>query len=206
MTRRTMPLREGCAVVLALIALCVAGARPALAAPPADLPEGPGGEPHARTGFYIGFGVGAGNAGIKNGADRETGADGMFRLGWAVRHDLVIGYEGSAWTRTENQFGIDVTSTFSVSVLAVTYYPNNHGIFLKAGIGFARATLEAAQGSLKVSNDDDGLGLLGALGFEWRLTRKFAMGPEVQFAYLDVGGLVDAANYIDGLLTFNWYW
>jgi hypothetical protein len=45
------------------------------------------------------------------------------------------------------------------------------------------------------------------MGYEWRLTQKFALGPQVEFVYLNIGGdLVDTANFFDATLGFNWYW
>jgi hypothetical protein len=61
-------------------------------------------------------------------------------------------------------------------------------------------------GSGKLGLDDNGFGLLGAFGYEWRLTPKFAMGPEVEFVYLNVGGEFGAANYVSGTWMLNWYW
>jgi hypothetical protein len=41
-------------------------------------------QPHDRTGFFIGFGAGAGTAGWENGGDRSGGFVGNFRIGYAV--------------------------------------------------------------------------------------------------------------------------
>lgn len=57
------------------------------------------------------------------------------------------------------------------------------------------------------SKDETGFALAAAAGYEWRLTKKFALGPQVEFNYLNIGGdLVDTANFFDATLGFNWYW
>ncbi len=57
------------------------------------------------------------------------------------------------------------------------------------------------------SKDKHGIGLAAAVGYEWRLTRKFAMGPQVDFTYLNIGDdIVDTANFFDITLGFNRYW
>jgi hypothetical protein len=170
------------------------------------LPVAAGRYDHARTGFFVGFGLGGGNAGIKDGDSRENGGAGSFRVGYAVRQDLVVGLENAAWVKSETVSGIDLTLSFNVATFGVTYYPGNQGLYVKGGIGFGSAKWEAAVGNAKLSWTDSGLGLLGAAGYEWRLTQKFAIGPEVAFAYLNVGGDLESADFVSGHVTFNWYW
>jgi len=165
-----------------------------------------GSHPQSRNGFFIGFGLGGGNAGIKNGDNRKTGGAGIFRIGYAVKEDLVFGLESSGWTKSETDMGVDLTLTFSVATFGVTYYPGNQGLYIKGGIGFASSSWEAAMGNAKATYSDHGFGLLGGAGYEFRLTDKFALGPEVDFAYLNVGGVVESANFVSGHLMLNWYW
>jgi len=49
--------------------------------------------------------------------------------------------------------------------------------------------------------------LLAAMGYERLLMKKFAMGPQVEFGHVNIGGdLDDTANFFDATLGFNWYW
>jgi hypothetical protein len=94
----------------------------------------------------------------------------------------------------------------------MTFYPGNVGFFVRGGVGFGSVSFEAQldEGPLAgftLNKDETGLGLLAAAGYEVRLSRKFALGPQVDYAYLFVGGdLVDSANFVNGSLQFNWYW
>lgn len=176
----------------------------ALAAPAAIA----GDDPHTRSGFFIGFNVGAGTADVTvpgvGDTDREWGGAADFRLGGAIGNNLLLGAESSGWAKDEDG------SSLSLGTLsfAVTYYPGDQGFFVKGGIGFASSSYEIdLANGFQQSKTETGFGLQGGLGYEWRLTRKFAMGPQVEFVYLNIGGdLVDTANFFDATLGFNWYW
>lgn len=161
--------------------------------------------PADRNGFMIGFGVGGASLGIKDGGSREGSVTGNFRIGYAVRTEVVLHYEGNAWIKTFSEGFGDVTWTFSTSTFAVTYFPGNAPIFLRGGIGFGTANVEVKTQGVKVSDSETGLGLLVAAGGEWRLTKKFALAPQVEFAYQDLDTL-GSSNMIGGGLGFNWYW
>jgi hypothetical protein len=46
---------------------------------------------------------------------------------------------------------------------------------------------------------------LAAGGYEWRLTRKFALAPQVEFSYQKYDTL-GSSNIVSGTVNFNWYW
>jgi hypothetical protein len=185
-----------CFTALATCILVVAAAAPQASA---------GRHPHDRNGFMIGFGIGGGSAGIEDGDGREGSVTGNFRIGYALRPDLVLHYEGSAWTKTDEGATQDVTWTFSTNVAAVTYYPPSSGLFVRGGVGFGTAAVEVEQGGLSLNYDETGFGLLAAGGWEFRLTRKFALAPQVEFTHMVLDDL-GSANVIAGGLGFNWYW
>ncbi len=167
-----------------------------------------GSHPHERNGFFLGFNLGGGSADVSfkgfESDGREGGGNANFRLGGAIKNDLLLGAESLAWAKDQDG------STVSLSMLnfAVTYYPGDMGFFLRGGIGFASSSFETdLGGGLTLSKDESGFGMAAAMGYEWRLSGKFALGPQVEFAYLNIGGdLVDTANFFDATLGFNWYW
>lgn len=180
------------------------------------------GEPPNRTGFFIGFGLGAGNASWDwaaiSGDESEGSGVGNFRLGGAVREDLVLGLETWAWAKNWDILldGTEIAElqiTFAATTFAATYFPGNKGAFIRGGIGFASAKTELKSdlgSGASVTFDpgtDTGVALLAATGYEWRLTRKFALAPQVQLVYLGISGdVIDGVLGIDGTLQFNWYW
>ena len=179
------------------------------------------GRPHDRTGFFIGFGLGGGGASWdwKGGGSEDEGSGiGNFRIGGAVKPNLVLHLESSAWVK---QWDL-VTSaggrvgegelTLSAATFAATYFPSNMGFYLRGGVGFATATATVkvdtgAVFDVSGESTDTGLGLLAATGYEWRLTDKFALGPQAELVYLGIGGdLIDNALIVDGSVQLNWYW
>ena len=167
-----------------------------------------GSNPHTRSGFFIGFNVGGGTADITipNGSDtdREWGGAGNFRLGGALKNNLLLSGESTAWLKDEDNSSL----TLGLVAFEVTYFPGDQGLFVKAGVGFASSSYEYDAGNgFTASKTENGFGLQAGAGYEWRLTRKFAMGPQVEYVYVNIGGdLVDTGNYFDATLGFNWYW
>lgn len=188
-TRFFVQMLAGCTIS----ALCVAPAFATL-------------HPHERHGFMIGFGLGGGSAGIKDVGERKGGGTGNFRIGYAVRPDLVLAFEGAAWSKTVREGVDDVTWTFSTGAAALTYFPSNTGVFIRGGLGFGTASAQIVENNVRVSADKTGLGLVVAGGYEWRLTKKFAIGPQVEFTYQHEGGAIESTNVIGGGLNLNWYW
>lgn len=179
-------------------------------------------KPHDRGGFFIGFGLGVGAAGWDwaNDLDDEPGEGSgvaQFRLGGALRDNLVLGFELSSWVKKwELQSGSldvgDVTANFSAATFAATWFPGNVGFFVKGGVGAATAKGEVdidipGLEFLSFDEVDEGLALLAATGYEWRLTDKFALGPQVEVVFLAIDGdVVKDVVFIDGAMQFNWYW
>lgn len=170
----------------------------------AATPAWAGKYPPDRNGFMIGFGLGGGGAALKGG-DREASVTGNFRIGYAMRPDLVLHYEGAAWTKTFDQPIGDVTWNFSTNALALTYYPPQSGLFVRGGIGLGTARVQVKTGGVKVSDDETGFGFLLAGGWEFRLTKKFALAPQVGYAYQALDTL-ESSDFFDAGLGFNWYW
>jgi hypothetical protein len=169
-------------------------------------PARAGSHPHDRNGFMIGFSVGGGSQGVEDEDEREGSGTGNFRIGYAVQPDLVVAFEGSGWTKTfDTAFG-EATWTFSTAAAALTWYPGGQGAFLRGGVGVGTASVEVDTGPFTVSDDESGLGLLGAAGYEWRLTSKFALGPHAEFTWMDLSDEVGSANMFGGGLDFDWYW
>ena len=164
--------------------------------------------PHDHHGFFIGFNLGAGTADVStDGADtdREWGGSANFRAGGALTNQLLLGGEITSWARDDD----GDTASLSTFLFAATYYPAaGQGFFLRGGVGFGTSSFNVDVGDgYTLSKDETGFALAAAAGYEWRLTKKFALGPQVEYNYLNIGGdLVDTANFFDMTLGFNWYW
>lgn len=191
-----------------VIVLCLV----VMAASVVAVPAVAGDHPQDRTGFFIGLGAGWGNMGADLEAfdtDRENSVSGNFRFGWAVANNIAIGLESSSWVK---KYDINGTSTdlnllASVTTFAVTVFPGNMGLYLRGGLGFATAREQLEGGGNTVSQTENGLGLLGAVGYEWRLTQKFALGPQAQWAYLNIGDQgINNVDFVSLTAQATWYW
>lgn len=195
-------MRGKFATVLVLCIICLASFTvPALAE-----------RPHNRDGFFIGFGLGGGSAHWKGADDRSVGGVGNFRIGYAVSPNLTFGLESCSWVKRESAGAAGgLTLIYNVSTFGATYFPWNSGAYIKGGMGYSTASFEdvgflPGLGENKFQIDQTGFGILAAAGYEWRLTRKFAIGPEIDVVYLRLGDPFHDANYASVTLMMDWYW
>jgi hypothetical protein len=119
----------------------------------------------SRRGFWIGGGLGYGSLGCY-GCDRLEGPTGYLKLGGTLRQNVLLGVEMNGWTKSE--FGQRMTMG-NMSGAAYWYPTNDHGLFLKAGLGYS------------VLDDgfsrESGFGLMGGLGYDIRLGRNLSITP-----------------------------
>ena len=160
--------------------------------------------PAAREGFHIGFGFGSGSAGATcDGCDdsREGGLSGYFRIGGALRPQLLLSGETNGWTTSDE--GVDETVGF-LSANAY-YYPSlTNGFFLKGGLGIS--SYSAENDVVEMSGTGLALGL--GLGYDFRFGQKFALTPYLNYLHGLTGEVEDVdfkPNLLQIGLGFNWY-
>ncbi len=170
-------------------------------------------KPHLRNGWMAGGGVGLGPASFTqaDGIDSSTETGGVLhlRLGRAVNRNVTISIEMESWVRTEtNDFGDKVTFTFLNFATAATYYPSEtSGLYFRGGVGVSTADVDVTLGNTTVSQGEGGLGLLISGGYEFRLTRTFALGVGAGYDFLFIDGEVfDSAQFGFVVVEANWYW
>jgi hypothetical protein len=158
--------------------------------------------PQDHNGWSIGFGFGGASAGLSddsgNSSDREGGGMGNFRVGYPLNEKVSIGLEGNAWTKSQD----GVTLTFGATTVGVAFYPSD-GWVMRGGVGLGSTTLSASSGNTTVTSSESGLGLHGAVGYDFRLARTFAIGPQVDAGYTTFDG--GSANWFGAGVQFNWY-
>ncbi|MEE9271122.1 MAG: outer membrane beta-barrel protein [Candidatus Krumholzibacteria bacterium] len=168
--------------------------------------------PHLRDGFFAGVGLGFGNAGadisLVENLDRESDGIGNFVFGWAVAQQLGLALEINAWqSQFRGDVFRDVTWTFSLSTITATYFPSDIGFFLRGGFGVGTSSVELTQGVVPVSETKAGPGFLAGAGYEWRVTEKMAIGPQVEFAYLNIEGeITEEVDFFAVTAHATWYW
>ena len=111
-----------------------------------------------------------------------------------------------------------MTTTLSVLAFGVSWFPRQGGFFVRGGVGLGIYDEKAEVGNLTIQYDETGLGLMAAFGYEMRLGEKFALGPQIDFAYIDLGevdleepdgtriGKAEASfEYVSLSIGLNWY-
>ncbi|HKQ59201.1 MAG TPA: outer membrane beta-barrel protein [Candidatus Eisenbacteria bacterium] len=187
------PLRLPIAPILFAVALAaLAPASPAAAAS----------HPHTRQGWLVGIGLGAGGLQVGDSgvsSNRETGGVGSLRAGYAFNSKLSLELDGTAWTRDDQ----GTRFTFAVSGVGLNFYPGESGLVLRAGVGGGTGKVEQQQGNVTVSATENGLGLMGGIGYEFRVTPRFALGPQVNVGWADLDSF--NADWFTGELAVCWY-
>jgi hypothetical protein len=134
----------------------------------------------------------------------------------ALDDDLLLGLEAWSWAKDyeveTSTAPVPVETRLTAATVAATYFPGNAGFFLRGGVGVADGRVEVsppAGVSFPVSGrtQDTGVAVIGALGYEARLTSRFALGGEGDVVYLGVDG--DAIDTVFGYgiaVELNWYW
>jgi hypothetical protein len=159
--------------------------------------------PNKRGGWYLGFGLGGGSLAItvpNATSDRTGGSAGSFRGGYVLNDQVALGYEGTAWTKSE----AGATLTFSTGTATASYYPGAGGLVLRGGIGVgsANATVNLGGGT-SVTGTESGLGLNLGAQYDFRLARTFALGPQIDFSTASFDKY--DANFVNVGLSLNWY-
>jgi hypothetical protein len=158
--------------------------------------------PQDHNGWSIGFGAGGGTAGLSldggGSSDREGGVTGNFRLGYPLNPNVSLALESALWSKTQNS----ATVTFSATTVGVALFPSE-GLVIRGGIGLGSTTVSVDLGGPTVSQTENGFGIHGAVGYEFRLTKTFALGPQADFGYTTFDG--GSANWFGGGINFNWY-
>lgn len=150
-----------------------------------------------REGFWFGFGAGVGSADATcddcddEDNDRETGLAGYVKAGWTLNPQVLLGIEGSLWTKKEEVEGADVTlSMYNVSG-TLTFYPSEtSGFFVKGGAGLAFTDSKIEEGNTTFDTDlGNGLGLTAGAGYDFRLGESVKLTPALDFYYGNIGDL-----------------
>ena len=178
--------------IIAIGTLLLAGLLPSLCAA-----QGP--HPSTRQGWLVGFSVGGGSAGISTDSGREGGFAGSFRFGYALQPQLSMELNSNGWTKESN----GNTITFGTVTAALNFYPGASGFLVRGGLGWGSATATAQSGNVTISSTETGFGLTAGAAYEFRVTRTFSIGPQVDYGWFTVDSF--DGDYVTGSLGFTWY-
>jgi hypothetical protein len=154
---------------------------------------------HVRRGFWIGFGLGYGSAGVSydgsGDLDRQSSFTSAVRLGGTLKPGLLLGADLSGWTRSQS----GTTVTIGHAAATGQWYPSpSKGFFVRGAVGIAvyresnGGTFEGAGG---------GLGLGG--GYDIRVGRNISLTAQVDVLFGSVGDITSNGTTIETGLKQN---
>jgi hypothetical protein len=164
--------------------------------------------PH-RGGLWGEFGFGPGHvrvacAGCTN-VVASNGPTSQFRIGGTVSDHVLIGFEVFTHLDKAFQFSLDVSTSSAetaTAMLIILWYPGKRGLFFKGGMGVA-----AGQYSIPTSPTQSdtstgaGIGLSFGAGWDWSISRKFAITANVAAYVTAVGDIVLTGRRVDDVIA-----
>jgi hypothetical protein len=153
--------------------------------------------PHTRAGFWFGFGLGFGSAGVEcTGCsnDRVSGYSGYLRLGGTVSPSVLLGGETNGWFHSAD----GVTESIGFASFVAVFYPSREsGFYLKVGLGGMNYMADDGTDEIKAVAPAVTLGA----GYEFRIGRNMSIVPFLNSlassdANFEVNGVDVAANDI----------
>lgn len=165
---------------------------------PLHAQEEPAVNKHARRGFWISFGAGAGSIGANcdgcEDTDRETGLSGYLRLGGTISPNILIGGGTNGFYKDSE----GIRQTFGAASALILWYPSARGgFYLEGGLGYA---LYAATDDVDELSAGGVSALLG-VGYDIRLGQNFSLTPF--FSVAANGGAELKANGTGTGFDFN---
>lgn len=178
--------------------------------------------PHNRDGWFIGmaYGLGFGEVTFVGDIVGETtdGVTPQIRFGHMLGKKFSASVEYNGWMYETGKLPDKYRISLQHVMAAVTWYPGNPesafgGMFVRASCGlgwtgFAVVELDEdlVQGH-GAREDETGLGVALALGYEMRFAEDLAGGLSLGYNYLDIGGdIFNTAYFLPLTLSLTWYW
>jgi hypothetical protein len=114
--------------------------------------------------FFIGGDLGWAMVDIQRGDNKysETWLYGALRAEYALRHDFLLGIEGSGWTDQDKANDPIAEDVLAFMVTARMYPLQAYGVFVKTGWGYAKHRYWDAS----TEGDTSGTGYLLAVGYD----------------------------------------
>lgn len=164
--------------------------------------------PH-RAGLWGEFGFGPGHVRVAcSGCTNVVTANGQtsyFRIGGTVSDHVLIGFEAFSLLDKAFSFSLDVSTSAAETATAtvvVLWYPGRHGLFFKGGVGVAAGQYTIPSGSAQPDTSTGaGIGLTFGTGWDWSISRKFAITANFGAYVTAVGDIVLTGRRVDDVIA-----
>lgn len=180
------------------------------------------GNPHLRDGWLIGMGYGYGEGEVKALGEADSysyrgGATPQIRFGRMLGKHLALHLEYGGWMLEDGVLPYKARVSMQDVALAATWFPGNPdtwtgGWYLRGGVGLGWASIalveiEDQEQIWSDRLDESGLGLLAALGYEWRFVEDVAAGLGLGVQHLNIqGDFYQETTFVPFTFSVNWYW
>lgn len=175
-------------------------------------------EPHTRSNWYIGFGLGGvlDARHTLNGKDitfddwmqgaEEKGAKTAinFKVGGTLSPKTLLGFDVTAAGQTGKFGGQNVQIQINNYFIMLTHFPNEEGFFIRAGGGFSNIMAKTPIGTDVVS----GYGVLGGIGYAFWLGQSFNLTLNLDHSrqfYSAGSNKPDKSQFTIAYIGFDWY-
>lgn len=162
--------------------------------------------PH-RTGLWIEVGAGPGLLRIgRSSSDRIISANvegGFLRVGGTISDNVLLSWESGGFNNESFWFGgtdTSIVAEMAYTGIAVMWYPGRTGLFLKGSVGFAQGTFTVPTAARADTLEGNGVGLAIGAGWDWSLSRKYALTVNVASFVTALGDLVLPSERVDDVI------
>jgi len=183
--------------------LCLTGLLWGTAAP-AQKPA----RPH-RSGLWGEFGFGPGHVRVACAGCTDVvsahGQTSYFRIGGAVSDHVMIGFEAFSLLDKAFAFSLDdstAAAETATATVVILWYPGKHGLFFKSGVGVAGGRYAIPTSPTQADTSTGaGIGLTFGAGWDWSISRKFAITANFAAYVTAVGDIVLTGRRVDDVIA-----
>jgi len=138
------------------------------------------------------------------------GTTSYFRIGGSISRNVLIGFEVFGFLDNTFGFGSDTNTVAETGTAAVVllWYPGRTGLFFKGGVGaaFGQFSIPADTSGFAPADTSTGggIGLTFGLGWDWSISRKFAISANAAAFVTALGDVVLPGHQVDDVIATNY--
>lgn len=164
--------------------------------------------PH-RGGLWGEFGIGPGHVRVAcAGCTNVVSSDGptsYLRIGGTASDHVLIGFEAFSHLDKAFQFSLNVstsTAETATAMVIILWYPGRRGLFFKGGMGIAAGQYSIPTSPTQADTSTGaGIGLSFGTGWDWSISRKFAVTANIAAYVTAVGDIVVTGRRVDDVIA-----
>lgn len=136
--------------------------------------------------------------------ETNNGVTSQFRIGGTISRQVLIGFETFSLTNNPlevNDPGESSTETGTLAIV-IMWYPGKSGLFFKGGVGAALGEfIIVSDSAVADTSNGGGMGLTFGMGWDWPISRKFAITGNLGAYVTALGDVVLPTRRVDDLIA-----